>query len=194
MTASRQIERSFALAMLVAVLCGTSGRVAWPQGTLQEERPSVSHSVSLVARTDRGRYLPDGVLRLCAYLKNGGGAPVYIDRRMFWTGFGGGLELQIRDATGKHLPARLMSDAIMPPPEEDDASILIRLDPGFFYGTSVTLKVKDFFPKPGTYSLRVVYKSWLRRESVAPQLRDLPAIWETAPEMVSEAVSIEVIK
>jgi len=39
-------------------------------------------------------------------------------------------------------------------------SILIRLDEGFFYGTSVNLLVKDFFSKPGRYSIRVMYKSW----------------------------------
>jgi hypothetical protein len=111
---------------------------------------------------------------------------------MFWTGFGGGLQLDIVDDTGRHLPARFLSDAIVPPPMEGDASILVRLDGGFFYGTFVNLVVKDFFPEPGRYSIRVIYKSWLRKEFVAPQLRNLPAIWEDSPEIPSEPVWINV--
>ena len=171
-----------------------NGKLARSQEPPQKVKPSMSQSVSVVARTDRNRYSRDSVLRLSAYLRNDGDGPVYVDGRMFWTGFGGGLELQIHDANGKRLPARVMSDAIMPPPAENDKSILIRLDPGFFYGTSINLKVNDFFPEPGRYSIRVVYKSWLRRESVAPQLRSLPALWENTPQITSEPVWIEVAK
>jgi hypothetical protein len=131
-------------------------------------------------------------VKVNAALQNNSDKPVYVDRRMFWTGFGGGLKLEIRDEQGKSLPARALSDAIMPPPKEGDASILIPLDEGFLYGTSVNLLVKDFFPKPGRYSIRVIYKSWLRKEFVAPQLRDLPAVWADTPEIVSEPVWIDV--
>jgi hypothetical protein len=111
---------------------------------------------------------------------------------MFWTGFGAGLKLEISDEQGKPVPARVLSDAIMPPPMKGDASVLIRLDEGFFYGTSVILLVKDFFPKAGRYSIRVIYKSWLRKESVATQLRDLPALWADTPQIASAPVWIEV--
>lgn len=149
-------------------------------------------ALSVIIWTDHLKYSRQDSVKLNASLQNSGDAPVYIDRRMFWTGLGGGLKLEIKDEQGKPLPARVLSDAIMPPPKEGDTSILIRLDEGFFYGTSVNLLVKDFFGKPGKYSIRVIYKSWLRKEFVAPQLRDLPAIWADAPEITSAPVWIEV--
>src|SRR5437870_9055334 len=111
---------------------------------------------------------------------------------MFWGGYGGGLKLEISDEHGKPVPARILSDAIMPPPKEGDPSILIRLDEGFFYGTWVSFSVKDFLPKPGKYSIRVIYKSWLRKELVAAQFRGLPAIWADTPQIASAPVSIDV--
>jgi hypothetical protein len=146
----------------------------------------------LVVWTDQGKYSSGNSVKVNAALQNNGDKPVYVDRRMFWTGFGGGLKLEIRDEQGKSLPARALSDAIMPPPKEGDTSILVPLDEGFLYGTSVSLLVKDFFPKPGRYSIRVIYKSWLRKEFVASQLRDLPALWADTPEIVSEPVWIDV--
>jgi hypothetical protein len=80
----------------------------------------------------------------------------------------------------------------MPPPKEGDQSILVRLDPGFLYGSYVLLKVEDFFPKPGRYSLRVAYKSWLHKDAVIPQFRDLPALWAETPEIISEPVWIDI--
>ena len=131
-------------------------------------------------------------MKVSAALQNNSDKQVYVDRRMFWTGFGGGLKLEIKDEQGKSLPASALSDAIMPPPKEGDTSILIPLDEGFLYGTSENLLVKDFFPKPGKYSIRVIYKSWLRKEFVAPHLRDLPALWADTPEIASEPVWIEI--
>jgi hypothetical protein len=72
------------------------------------------------------------------------------------------------------------------------SSVLIRLDQGFFYGTGLDLPVKDHFSKAGRYSIRVIYKSWLRKEFVAPQLRDLPALWADTPQIASEPVWIDV--
>jgi hypothetical protein len=82
----------------------------------------------------------------------------------------------------------------MPPPinKQGEDSILIRLDRGRFYGTWVNLLVKDFFPKTGRYSIRVIYKSWLRKEWFAPELRNLPAVWADEPEIASAPVWIEV--
>lgn len=158
----------------------------------QLSRSSMPQALSVVIWTNQLKYSRQDAVKLNASLQNSGDAPVYIDRRMFWTGFGGGLKLEIKDEQGKPLPARVLADAIMPPPKEGDTSILIRLDEGFFYGTSLNLLVKDFFDKPGKYSIRVIYKSWLRKEFVAPQLRDLPAIWADAPEITSAPVWIEV--
>jgi len=158
----------------------------------QAEASSGGRPVSLVVWTDRAKYSLRDPIKVNAALQNSGDETTYVDRRMLWNGYGAGLELEIRDERGKILPARFLSDGLMPPPKEGDTSILIRLEPGFFYGTYVYLKVKDFFPKPGRYSIRVTYKSWLRRESVASQFRNLPALWADTPEINSEPVWIEV--
>ena len=160
----------------------------------RETNSAMNHSISLVVRTERRTYPMESHVEISVSLQNNGDKPVYIDRRMYWTGFGGGLELDISDADGKHLAARPLSDALMPPPEEGDESILVRLDSGFFYGTSVNLNVKDFFRKPGKYSIRVIYKSWLNKDFVAPELRNLPALWDDTPQIISEPVWINVIQ
>jgi hypothetical protein len=180
------------VAVIFVMLVSLSWGTTFSQTAMREDTSTMSHSVSVIVRTDRERYSPADAVKINASLQNNGGGPIYIDRRMFWTGLGGGLKLDIMDEHGKHLPAHFFSDAIMPPPMEGDASILIRLDQGFFYGNSVNLLVKEFFPAPGRYSIRVTYKSWLRRESVAPQLRSLPAIWEDAPQISSEPIWINV--
>jgi hypothetical protein len=146
----------------------------------------------VVIRTDHEKYSLGDSVKLDVSLQNTGDAPTYVDRRMFWGGFGGGLKLEISDEQGKPVPARILNDAIMPPPKEGDTSILIRLDTGFFYGTWLELPVKDSFPKPGRYSICVIYKSWLRKEFVTPQLRDLPALWADTPQIASEPVWIDV--
>jgi len=184
--------RVYPLAIFSILLFQIGGKMALSQDSQRAETSSAGQPISVVIWTDHGKYLLGDSVKLNASLQNTGDAPVYVDRRMFWTGFGGGLKLEIRDKQGKSLPARALSDAIIPPPKEGDTSILVRLDQGFFYGTSVNLLVKDFFPKPGRYSVRVIYKSWLRKEFVAPQLRDLPALWADTPEIASEPVWIDV--
>jgi hypothetical protein len=128
-----------------------------------------------------------------AALQNEGDETLYIDRRIFWGGLGGGLKLGIMDEHGKDLPARLaLSDAPMPPPKEGDTSFLIRLEPGYLYGTYVFLKSQDFFPKSGKYALRVAYGSSLLKETVAPEFRNLPVLWAHSPIIESKPIWITV--
>lgn len=148
--------------------------------------------VRLVVWTNQKAYSMQDALRVHTALQNDGDTRVYVDRRMFWTGFGGGLSLQIKNAKGKRLTTHLLSDAIMPPTQPGDSSILVPLEEGFFYGTSITLKASAVFRRPGIYSIRVVYKSWLRRELVAPELRSLPAVWDDSPEIVSDWITVNI--
>jgi hypothetical protein len=182
----------YPLAISAILLSQVGGKMAPSEVSQRAETSNVRGPISVVIWTDHRKYSLRDSVKLNASLQNTGDAPVYVDRRMFWTGLGGGLEVDVRDEQGKRVPARLLSDAIMPPPNEGDTSILVRLDEGFFYGTSVNFLVKDFLRKPGRYSIRVIYKSWLRKEFVAPQLRDLPALWAETPEIASEPVWIDV--
>lgn len=188
---SKFSRRMYPLAISAIFLFQIGVKMAQSQVS-QRTEASTAQPLRLVVWTDQGKYLLRDSVKVNAALQNTGNKPVYVDRRMFWTGFGGGLKLEVRDEQGKSLPVRPLSDAIMPPPKEGDTSILIPLDEGFLYGTSVNLLAKDFFPKPGRYSIRVIYKSWLRKEFVAPQLRDLPALWADTPEIASEPLWIDV--
>jgi hypothetical protein len=186
--------RMCTLATISIFLMSTSATVTRPEVVQQAETSTSAlvQPITLIVRTDFRSYSMADTLKLDVSLKNTVGPTVYVDRRMFWGGFACGLKLVVTDDRGKPVPAGMLSDALMPPPNQNDGSILIRLDRGFFYGTSLDLSVKDRFPKAGKYSIRVVYKSWLRKEFVAPQLRNLPALWADTPEIVSEPISIEI--
>lgn len=184
--------RIYPLILPALLLFQVGGETAPSRVSQQAETTSGAPQVSLVIWTDRAQYsLRDGI-QVNGALQNDGNAPAYVDRRIHWTPAPGNLELEIRDERGKILPAPFLSDVLMPPPKEGDTSIFIRIEPGFLYGSYVRLKVKDFFPKPGRYSLRASYKSWLFKDTVAPQLRDLPALWKDSPEIISEPVWIQV--
>jgi hypothetical protein len=148
----------------------------------------------VIIRTDRAKYSSGDTIKLDVLLQNTGSATIYVDRRLFCCGIGSGLELQVRDGQDKRVPLRLPTEELMPPPKEGDASILVRLDRGFFYGEELDLPVKDSFPKAGKYSISVIYKSWLRKEFVSPELRELPVLWADMPQIASEPVWIDVVQ
>lgn len=182
----------FCLATCAILLFQTSGEIAGSQSSRPSEKSVPAQSIRLLICTDREKYSLRDSVRINALLENTADKPVYVDRRMFWTGLSGGLKLVISDEQGNFLPAQLFSDAMMPPPKPNDQSILIPLNDGFLYGTSVRLPVKSFFPKPGKYGIRVIYQSMISKEFVAPQLRKLPALWSDAPSIPSEPVWISV--
>jgi len=150
-------------------------------------------SLRLVISTERKKYSLQDSVELDVALRNVGDASVYIDRRMEWGGYGAGLKLDIRDEQGRNVPDSLLNDAIMPPPAKDDPWPLVRLDEGRLYGAWVNLPIEKLFHSPGKYSIRVVYKSWLRKEYLEPRLRKLPVIWWDDPPVVSDPIWIEVV-
>lgn len=149
--------------------------------------------IKVAVHTDGNSYSRAEVIRLNASLENVGDNEVYVDRRMFWGGIAGGLKVVISDEQGRTVPAPMLQDALMPPPKPGDMSILIGLDSGFFYGTSLELPVNEWFPKSGKYSIRVIYKSLLHKDFVSPQLRKLPAMWADTAAIASSPVWIDII-
>ncbi len=188
----RCLQRIFLSAISAIFLFPTSGETAGSQASRLSHRPAPDRRVRMVVYADHEKYSSGDSLTINALLENTGHNQVYVDRRMFWTGLSGGLKLVISDERGHFLPAHPFSDAMMPAPRPEDTSILIPLDSGFLYGTSLRLLVKGFFPKPGRYSIRVIYQSMISKELVAPQLRNLPALWSDTPSIPSDPVWIEV--
>ncbi|MGC1483337.1 MAG: hypothetical protein WA789_06045 [Candidatus Acidiferrum sp.] len=187
-----RFRRAFLFVIYLALLSQIGCKKAPP--LLRAETSRVAGPIRVVIWTNHAEYSLRDTVKLDVALQNVSDSTVYVDRRMFWTGLSGGLKLVIGDEQGKHLPAQLLSDAMMPPPKEGDKSILIPLHEGFSYGRWVVFPVKDFLPKPGRYSLRVIYNSMLPRELVAPELRDLPALWFGTPSIPSEPVWIQVVQ
>ena len=188
----RCFQRISLYAISAILLFQASGEIAGSQASQLSHRPAPDRRVRMVVRTDHEKYSLADSLTINALLENTGDNPVYVDRRMFWTGLSGGLKLVISDEQDHVLPAQPFSDAMMPAPRPEDTSILIPLNRGFLYGTSLRLLVKGFFPKPGRYSIRVIYQSMISKKLVAPQLRKLPALWLDTPSIPSELVWIEV--
>jgi hypothetical protein len=183
--------RIFSIAITAIFLFPIGVKMKSSQVSQQTETSSAAQRIKVTTWTDRGKYSLGDSVRINVSLENTGSEEVYIDRRMFWTGLSGGLKLEIDDENGNALDAQVLSDAMLPAPNPEDKSILIRLDEGFFYGTFVNLRVKSFFPKPGKYFINVTYHSMLAKEFVAPQLRGLPALW-WGTSIASDPVRIDV--
>ncbi len=128
------LSKFLGIAISAVFLFPIAGKMSPSRVSLPSETSSSGQPISLVIWTDQTKYSLRGVVKLNASLQNNGDARIYFDRRMFWTGFGGGLKLEISDKAGQPLPAQVLSDAIMPPPREGDSSILVPLDEGFFTG------------------------------------------------------------
>ncbi|HTT99292.1 MAG TPA: hypothetical protein VMF58_14690 [Rhizomicrobium sp.] len=181
-----------ALLAAIAILLGEGHSYAAPE--ISARNNDLDNPIIVVVHADRAQYSLADNIEISVSLLNTGKSVIYVDRRMFWTGLSGSLALCFADEHGTRIPARAMSDAMMPPPPENDPSILVRLEPGFFYGTSIKLALKDFFTRPGRYSVRVAYQSMLPKKFVAPQLRDLPAQWSSSPTIMSEQTWIDIVQ
>lgn len=168
------------------------GNAASTQVLEGKDTPSPVRAVKVTVRTDHGKYSLKDDIRVNVLLENAGDETVFVDRRMFCCGIGTGLGLEVHDEQGRSVPLPHLQEELMPPPPSEDAWILVRLEAGFFYGRSYYLAAKDFFPKPGKYSIQFFYRNRLPREMVAPQLRDLPVLWDDSPTIPPEPVWIEV--
>lgn len=174
----------------VVMLCAC-GEPACAQSVKREDL-TAKPSIRLQVQTDKEKYSLGDNIKISASLVNAGDSDIYIDRRMLWTGLGGGLALYVADDHGNQVPTHVLSDAMMPPPPPNDTSVLVRLEPGFFYGTSIGLILRGFIKKPGRYSIRVTYQSMLPKDSVASEFRELPALWNDTPSISSKPIWIDV--
>lgn len=195
MTAIHRAFSAMLLTGLVLLSIITLGFGARRQDDSLSGRESKSvHGAKVIVWTNKNRYSLNESVQLEVAIRNEGDAPLYLDRRMFW-GYGAGLLLDIRDEQDKHVAQRVRDDALMPPPMKDDPLPLVRLEEWQFLGTTRLLHItKDFPLKPGKYSIRVKYKSWLYREDFESRFRDLNVMWRDDPAIVSEPVWIEVTR
>jgi hypothetical protein len=188
------ITARFVVATFAKVALACWGSIIVSAFSQTDGRDAMTVPLRVAAWTERLSYSLDDELKLDVTLQNFGAGTIYVDRRMFWTGLAGGLQLRIEDEGGGIVPAPLLSDAIMPPPDPTDMEILVRLDGGYSYGTWARFRVGDVIKKTGRYSIAVVYKSWLQREWVAQQLRNKPALWSDAQPISSNKIWIDVTR
>src|SRR5215470_6269070 len=116
MSVFSRIVRIYTIAISAIFLFPLGVKMKSSQVSQQAKTSSVAKRIKVTTWTDRGKYSLGDSVRINVSLENTGSEPVYIDRRMFWTGLSGGLKLEIDDENGNGLPAQLLSDAMLPPP------------------------------------------------------------------------------
>lgn len=56
------------------------------------------------------------------------------------------------------------------------------------------LAIADLVTKPGRYTLAVAYRSAHRCEEFGPSVQQMPALWHDAPILISNAVTLDVVR
>jgi hypothetical protein len=185
--------RRDSIVVVAALLVAQAGGAMFPCRAQQDaDGPGRKSLIDVVIWTDKTVYSRADSVEVFVLLRNTANAIVYVDRRMFWGGLAGGLDIVITDEHGKAVPPPFAGDALMPPPKDKNMSTLIRLDRDSFYGTSLVFPVEGWIDRAGRYSIRVVYLSHLRPEYFPPEIGKLPVVWADAGVIESAPRWIEV--
>jgi len=153
------------------------------------EKPTGRTPIDVVVRANKQSYSQADVVRLYISLENVSDEIIYVDRSLLLGGPIYGLGVEIKNEEGKAVCCGFVDAHLPPPPPMKDA--LIRLDENRFYGMWVDLNLKEFSLKPGQYSIRASYRSYLERGDAPPRLEDLSPVWRTQP-IPSAPISIRV--
>lgn len=185
-------RRIFAAAVAAALVAYAGGVMIPSQAQQGADGTDRKPRIDVVIWTDKTVYSQTDSVEVFVLLRNTAHETVYVDRRMFWGGLAGGLDLVITDELGEPVPPAIFRDALMPPPKEKDMSTLIRLEPGFFYGTRLVFPVEKWIRRAGRYSIRAEYTSHLRPDHFSAEIQKLAVVWADAGLIESAPRWIEV--
>lgn len=188
------ISRSLKLLAILAItsLPISASTMQQFDARMSPEDINVWRQIGVRIATDKTSYGLVETITLTFLLRNEGSEDVYVDSRMFWTGLSGALQLQIEDERGNRVGRCGGSDAMLPPPEDDDPALLVRLAEGAFYGTTLKIPVRQCLGTAGRFTVRALYRSNLDRDFVPLRLRTLRALWSPSPVKVAEAIQLQV--
>jgi hypothetical protein len=190
-------SRKFSVIILAAgfgiALCKarTGVPVAADSNAVQRgETAKRSKNVEIVLTGDKIKASLQDYLTLSISILNDGPDAVYVYRHLAW-GYSGGLVLHVQNEKGE--PVGQLECTVPPPPPPDDPTILVLLEEGRFYGVRRRIRVDNFMPSPGRYTLRVEYWSPIPRAFVDPKLRNLTVLWHEDPSLYSNKLDLEVV-
>jgi hypothetical protein len=184
----------FGFIIIFAFAASTLGGAAQSGPCESVQGGKVVTQASVFLTVERTKYSLDKSMAIDVGIRNDGRDPVYVYGRIAW-GYGGGLVIRIRDASGKEIAPVLRDDTMLPPPRrDDDPGIFVKLEEANFFGTRRDLPVRNLVKTPGKYSLQVEYRSPLSCGFMDRKLQQLPALWHEDESIFSNTVSFEVTR
>lgn len=150
-------------------------------------------SATVFVQTNKSSYSIFESITINAGILNAGADPIYVYGWISW-GYGGGLVIHVRDASGNEIAPVVRDDTMLPPPGSDnELGLLVKLrDRGDFFGTQRTMRVRDLVASPGAYTLQVEYKSPLSCHFVGKRFKRLPVLWHEDASLFSAEVPFHI--
>ena len=129
-------------------------------------------------------------IELSAAVVNASRTPMTIYGKLGW-GWLGGLRLVIADQDGKIVEPEFLDHDMPIPSTFDDRGYYVTLQEGHSLGTTRRDGVGQLFPSPGTYTLRLIYRSPISRK-LDPLVKDM--VVSEDGESVSDPTTIVVTR
>ena len=142
-------------------------------------------TLTLSCTANKPSYLPQETADLTIAVENQGTSTFYVYNVLEWGWAGIGIRLV--DDSGRIVPPK--SHIIpLPPPPISKKELLVRIEPGYFYGTHLYVALSHYSLKPGVYFLQASYRSnWSKQDGFG-----LPLVTSDDGEFLSEKVRIVV--
>jgi len=139
---------------VVATLCSIVLAVA-DRGVVAGEKTTLAVEVTC----DRRDYSLTDEIRLDVHIANSSLlAPLTIYGRLLW-GYVGGLTLHVSDGSKREIAPKEYDDGMVIPGTLEDRNAFVVLAPYHYLGTTRIQRLSSLVEKPGTYFIRVVYRS-----------------------------------
>ena len=127
------------------------------QNLVSNDTSQQSQRLEVQLITEKHVYRRSDKLNLKVMVVNTSDQDIFVYGNLEW-GYLASLTLSLRDATGRNVQPKFISDAITYPP--DDKSQFVKLLPFHFLGTYYIASIEDLnISRPGKYSIFIEYHS-----------------------------------
>ncbi len=114
--------------------------------------------LAVVLNSDREDYSLSNDIHLDVRVVNSSEEPLTIYGRLLW-GYAGGLTLHVTADSDKEIAPKVLDDDLVIPSTLVDRNSFVVLAPNHYLGTTRIERLTDLVEKPGTYFIRVEYRS-----------------------------------
>ena len=143
---------------MAAALVGSAITTTAKDTGADMQNVSPAAPLKLVLTISRQQLKPDEDLGLSAKLVNVGQDPLSIFSDLLW-GYAGGLTIHISDSHGHPVQPQQHDDDMVVPSVLGNPEYYASLFPDHFLGVERKDSARNLFPKPGSYSVYVEYRS-----------------------------------